>query len=228
MPSYDRKKINHQLRKLGFGDLDDPTIIQQIAFCIRDHAHFRGGLFSVEPAKRKLAYESLRPHLSFAAKPLDVYEAEMREMAERNQLPQYNPITDELIPMKVGEVRLNELAEEAIAQNRHEKEGGKLELVCTHCLEFENFPARTRKDALKTAQSQGWRWAERNGAMKVYCPKHVPGRLTMTLACRECNKEENLRAWDEQDGYTSARVRGWVIESDAMCPECAVKQLVLQ
>lgn len=222
----DRARVNHELRKLGFGSLDDPNLIPQIAMCIRDHDQFRNQLFSVLPEKRRLAYEQLRPHLRFQAKPLDVYEAEMKQRAEREQWDVIDP-ANPVYPQKFAAGRLSELAEEAIKQNAHEVKGF-LELICTACTKAGLFRAKIRKDAEKEAQSEGWRWAEKNGQMKTYCPEHVPGRCKMTLRCIECPRVDVVHAWDEQDGYTKARLSGWVIQDEAKCPRCAVEKLVIQ
>ena len=214
--AVERSKVDIELRKLGFGGLDDPNLNQQIAFCIRDHAQFRNQLFSVEPLKRRLAYEQLRPHLRFTAKPLDVYEAEMRTMAEQQQLPTLRE--GEIYPQefKVPELTLDQLATDAIEQNSHEKQGG-LELVCTHCTVAEIFRAKLRKEAYKAAHSAGWRMAEK----KAYCPQHIPNRCTMTLTCANCPREEKIRCWEPDDGYLKARLSGWVIKDSSFCPTCS-------
>jgi hypothetical protein len=225
--ALERKKINHELRKLGFGGLDDPNLIQGIAFCIRDHAHFRNQLFSVLPDKRRHAYEVLRPHLSFAAKPLDVYEAEMKQLAERQQLPRYNETTHQLEPMRIGEIesdeyRLERAAQEAIAQNLHEKERG-LHLTCTKCKVVEVFRAKERKQAEREARAAGWR----SDGKKDYCTHCAPARCTMKLLCVECERESSIRCWDAQDGYAAARLAGWVINDTAKCPGCSVPKIRL-
>lgn len=221
----ERKRVNHELRKMGFGGLDDPNLIAGIAFCIRDHEHFRNQLFSVKPEERRHAYNTLRPHLRFAAKPLDVYEAEMKDFAERMQLPGYNKETGDLIPFKAGSVELDRLATDAIRQNKHEKHGG-LWMTCAKCTVVEIFRAPHRKEAEREAEQSGWR----SDGEKNWCPKHVPTRCTMTLRCSadNCLVEEKIRAWDPQDGYASARVRGWVIGDAAYCPKCSAQRLTLQ
>lgn len=230
-PIQDRKRVNHALKSLGFGHLDDPNLITQVACLIESHEHFRGLLFSVHPDKRRLAYNSLRAHLRFTAKPLDVYELEIKRLAEEQQWDLIDP-NNPAYPkaFEVQNIRLNDLAQEAIQQTEHEKKGGRLELVCSKCTKQRFFPAPKRKQAYKDAQAEGWRWAERNGLMKTYCPEHVPGRLTMTLRCSndDCEKSERMRAWDEQDGYAKARVSGWIIGDFAVCPKCAVKKLIIQ
>lgn len=226
--SLERKKINHELRKLGFGGLEDRNLIPSIAFFIRDHDHFRGQLFSVKPEQRREAYEALRPHLRFPAKPLDVYEAEMRHMAERQQLPSYNERTGELEPMKVGEIespeyRLERLAQEAIAQNLHEKERG-LHLKCHKCKVAGVFHAPLRSRAEKDAHAAGWR----SDGRKDYCPACTPSRCTMKLNCIQCGIERGIRAWDPQDGYAKARLAGWIIADEATCPTCSAPKVILQ
>jgi hypothetical protein len=223
MSKDDRSAVDREFRRLGFGGLDDPNLIPQIAFFIRNHDHFRSQLFSVLPEKRREAYNALRPHLRFTPKPLDVYEAEMKEYAERMQLPGFNPATGELVPFKAGSVDLDLIATEAIKQNKHEKDGG-LQLTCKHCLTVEVFRAKIRKMAEKDAQAAGWRSAGDSS----WCPKHVPTRVTMRLLCSNCSSEEKLRAWDEQDGYAKARLMGWKIGDTAECRDCSAKALVLQ
>jgi hypothetical protein len=228
-----RSKINHQLKQLGFGGINDPNLFSQMACLYRTHDSFRGLLMSTAPVERRIAYEALKPHLCFIAKPLDVYEREIHEKAEREQWDVIDPGNPHFPrPFKVGEVespefRLQKLAAEAIEQNAHEAQGG-LELVCTKCTVAQVFWAKLRKDAEKQAQSAGWRWAEENGSVKTYCPQHVPGRGAIVLTCSACEKEEWLRAWDQQDGYAKARLAGWVIGEAAKCPKCAVKKIIVQ
>jgi len=220
MSLRERSKVDHELRRLGFGGLDDPNLNMQIAFCIRDHAHLRSQLFSVDAEQRRHAYHALAPHLRFAPKPLDVYESEMKEMAEKMRLPTFD---GSAYPKEFSDTRISELAQEAIKQNAHEKDGG-LELVCARCTFAQVFRAPLRKTAEQEGQRAGWR----SDGVKNWCPKHVPTRLAMTLTCKECEIVKQIRAWDPQDGYAGARLRGWVIDEDATCPKCAVKKLVLQ
>jgi hypothetical protein len=173
MPSVsyeERKRVNHELKKLGFGGLEDRTLVAQIAFCIAGHDQFRGMLLSVMPDKRKFAYETLRPHLRFTPKPLDVYEAEGKRLAEEKQLPTWDGSAYPK-PYKPGEVespeyRLKKVAEKALSK-------GVLTIQCKRCLVQEEFPALKRNDALYDAYKAGWRWDEG----EHYCPAHVPDHL---------------------------------------------------
>ena len=230
----ERQRINHELKKLGFGGLKDPSLMQQIATLYTSHESFRGLLMSTQPKERRTAYEALRPHLSFVAKPLDVYEREIHEKAEREQwdvIHEGNPHFPQ--PFKVQEIETDEYklaraAEEAIEQTAHEKAGGCLEVCCTKCTIVARFPAAKRRQATKAAHDAGWRWDERNGVKRTYCPDHVPGRATMTIECSECGKTERMRVWDQQDGYKMARLAGWEITEFTKCPKCCAKLIVVQ
>lgn len=242
---HERQRINHELKKVGFGGLDDPTIFQQIATLYKTHESFRGLLMSTKQDERRIAYEALRPHLCFTAKPLDQYEREIKDKAEREQWDVWNG-TAYPDHFKVGEVeseeyKLAKLAEEAIEQAAHEKDKGCLYLTCTKCTVEGLFPAPTRRQATKAAHNAGWRWDERNGQKRTYCPEHVPGRATMQIECGAekpdlmnpgemiaCGRKERLRVWDEQDGYALARRLGWEI-TDAVtkCPRCVTKLVLL-
>jgi len=228
----DRAKVNHALKTLGFGGLDDSGLLDQLAFFVRTHEQFRGLLMSTKPDQRRLAYESMAPRLRFAPKPLDVYECEIKEKAEREQWDIWNgtPYPSKFKPGEVEtpEFRLERLAQEAIEQSAHEKAKGVLTMVCTKCTVAEQFPAEKRQDAVKRAYEGGWRWTDKNGVKKHWCPKHVPGRCTMKLTCanENCGKIQLLRVWDEQDGYALARRLGWEISDAAKCPSCSVKLVI--
>lgn len=231
----DRQKINHQLKKLGFGGLHDPNLFDQIAVLYKTHESFRGLLMSTKPDQRRIAYEALAPRLCFTPKPLDVYEREIKEKAEREQWDTINPDNPHFPePFKVGEIETEEYklarqAEEAIAQTQHEKAGGHLELVCTRCTVVSYFAGVKRKDAVKKAHEAGWRWDERNGTKRTYCPDDVPGRATMRLECSSCERKAALRVWDEQDGYRDARRLGWEFNDEkCLCPRCAAPKVILQ
>lgn len=218
----ERKRVNHELKRLGFGGLDDPNLIASIAFFIRDHDHFRGQLFSVKPDQRRHAYNTLAPRLRFTPKPLDVYEAEMKQLAEQRQLPTMDAHGN-LVPFKAGSVDLDLIATEAIRQNKHEKDGG-LTLTCARCTTIETFRAKLRKEAEREAQAAGWR----SDATKSWCPQHVPERCTMKLECTNCPVTQSIRCWDPQDGYVKARLRGWIIGDAATCPRCSLKKTIFQ
>lgn len=197
------EQINRALKKRGFGGLEDPNVVQHLAFCVRDHDHFRTVLMGVVPAERVNAYEAMRPHLRFQAKPLDVYVAEAADLAARKEY---------------DSTAIDVLAEKAIAQSRHEKDGG-LTVKCSKCTKVELFRAASVDQARKAAHTAGWR----GDGKRDYCPGCVPTRGTIKLECAGCGKRAGLRCWDPQDGYRDARRLGWLIADAALCPDCAVK-----
>lgn len=225
--------INKQLQKLGFGDLKDPTLYIQFAACVRDHAHFRGILMHMPQPERSKWYEAMRPHLRFNAKPLFDYEMESRTLADQNQLPSYNPATLECreyspAQIETEEFRLAKIATEAIETEKHEKARGRLTLVCTKCTVSQTFYHEQRKIAQKDAHEAGWRWDERNGTKRMFCPEHVPSRGSMDILCSKCDVTSRFRIWDEQDGYRDARRLGWSIAEDCICPSCLAKNILVQ
>ncbi|HEY1800081.1 MAG TPA: hypothetical protein VGG46_04020 [Terriglobales bacterium] len=220
MKTKDRLKISHELKKMGFGGIEDVNLFAQIAVLYQNHNSFRGLLMSTAPDQRQIAYDALRPHLRFTPKPLDVYEREIKEKAEREQ---WDTFDGSAYPKAFKTPTLTEMAENAIRENVFEAKGG-LEAVCAHCLTTKVFRGRNRKEAEKDFHSEGWR----TDGCKDYCPQHIPSRLTTKLTCsnEECGRRQDIRAWDEQDGYTKARLAGWVIEDSAICPECSAKKLI--
>jgi len=233
IPIKERQRINHELKTLGFGGLEDRGLYAQIATLYPSHESFRGLLMSTTPLERRTAYECLRPHLSFVAKPLDVYEREIHEKAEREQWDIWDG-TAYPKPFKTSEIesdeyKLAKLASEAIEATEWEKAKGVLVLCCTKCTLEAGFPAQKRKEAIKAAHDQGWRWDERNGVKRTYCPAHVLGRASMQLTCSLCDLHVRIRVWDEQDGYRDARLLGWTFNDEKChCPRCAAPKIVLQ
>lgn len=203
MNRQERIEVNNKMKRAGLGGLDDPTIIHQVAYMVRDHVHFRQILTAVEPEKRTLAYESMKPYLRFEPKALDVYIAEAADLAARRE---YSPSAIDI------------LAEKAIAQSLHEKEGG-LTVVCEKCTKIEIFRGANRDEAERDAHAAGWRSEDH----KNWCPGCVPTRCKMILNCQECRVVLKLRAWDPQDGYRDARRLGWTITDAALCPDCTLK-----
>lgn len=157
----ERGKINKKLKQMGFGGLDDRNLFSQIATIYRTHESFRGLLMSTLPSDRRIAYESLKPHLCFVAKPLDEYEREIKEKAEREQWDVYNG-TDYPEPFKVGEIespeyKLQKKAQEALTADREqEKAKGVLTVTCARCTKEQAFPGKTVVDARIAAREANW------------------------------------------------------------------------
>ena len=160
----ERQKVNHQLKKLGFGGIHDPNLFAQIATLYRTHDSFRGLLMSTMPDQRRIAYEAIKPHLCFVAKPLDVYEMEMKQKAEREQWDVIDPENKHFPkPFEVGEIESQEYklarqAELAIEINEAQQAAkGFLTVTCPRCTKEQTFPGETRVDASILAKEAGWR-----------------------------------------------------------------------
>lgn len=165
-----QKQINHQLKKLGFGGLDDPQLLHQMGFCIRDHEHFRKVLLAVETGEqRKIAYDAMRPHLNFPANPLDWYIMEGQREAEELQLPIKNPDGSFTAYRDYHGAKptLEVQAEKAIREAQHEK---ALQLTCHKCTVVGIFPALDKLAAYAYAKKSGWVFEDWDGKEISICP----------------------------------------------------------
>jgi hypothetical protein len=175
----DEKQVNHMLMSHGLGKLDDPGLVPQLRFVvsrvIKTHEQFRELLNRCEGSKRYAMYEALHSALPFQAKPLDVYIAELADLAERKQLPIVQP-DGTLAEFKVPEIssqpaaisdRPDEAleaaycrpAEEKLAQALVEETAAEkfLELVCRSCTRGETFAGWNKDAAIAKAREAGWR-----------------------------------------------------------------------
>lgn len=159
----ERTRINHELKKLGFGGIEDRNLFAQIATLYKTHESFRGLLMSTQPDQRRIAYEALKPHLCFEAKPLADYEAEFKLKVEVEQWDVIDPENKHFPQLfKVGEVESDEyklarLAEQAIAEDAIQRETkGFLTLNCKRCTKEMCFPGETRVAAAIFARQSGW------------------------------------------------------------------------
>jgi len=86
-----QRRINHTLAEHGFAELTDPGLVHQLAFFVRDHAHFVSLLIACDPAERRAMYEAMSAYLRFKPRAFDQYMMEAREDAERRRLPVEQP-----------------------------------------------------------------------------------------------------------------------------------------
>jgi len=164
------------LGRSGLATLDNPQgMVQQLGFLVRDHEHFRALLARCYPEYRWAMYESLRPHLRFEAKPLDVYISEAAQEAERRQLPmvdadgQLHPYT----PPQAGDqqkrdIEIAQAATDAARARKH------LILSCRKCTREETFSGLTKTDCWGQARQAGWQLiSDGQGGYEVCpeCPK---------------------------------------------------------
>ena len=181
MQAGERNKINHKLKQLGFGGLEDRNLYAQIATLYRTHDSFRGLLMSTAVDQRRVAYEALKPHLCFTPKSLSDYEMETKLKAEEEQWDVFDG-TAYPKPFEVANITLEKKAEMAIDQeSKATKTCGYLSMVCSYCLTQGTFVGETRKDAAKEAVKAGWRprYKKADAEKKVVdslCPKCVKAR----------------------------------------------------
>jgi hypothetical protein len=190
-----RKKVNHQLKKLGFGGLDDPEIVHQLAFCIRDHDHLKQLLFAAVPVEqRTLAYETLRPHLNFTPRSLSQYQIEIEQQMEREQTPvqlrdgsivDFKNFHGEKPSIEVmAEEAINQAGRRALADGNYPRvtlrpapAEGILTLTCAKCTGEEEFRSLDRIVAAAEAVKKGWVFTMQNEKEISICPKCPAARL---------------------------------------------------
>jgi hypothetical protein len=160
-----RGKINRYLGDRGLSTLDNPgALVQQLGYYVHDHDHFRQLLTQCEPAARSAMYDALSPHLRFEAKPLEDYMIAAKEMAEREQLPQWDAKTQTFAPYKPPEIRTVEAAvAEAVAKYA-------LTVTCRKCTRSESFYATSKYDAVRTAREAGWVYMDEGQQSYEICP----------------------------------------------------------
>jgi hypothetical protein len=177
--------MNSHLRKHGLGDLNDPTLMDQLAFMIRSHEKFKEMLMKVTPAERANAYRCLAPRIRhFKPKTLEQYELEGKREAEN--LPIYDHKTlavtipndpvmssemKEAITGKTLEERRElervQKAEDAIAEDYGQSTAkGRLEIACRKCGFTSLVYAADRADAYLTLIAAGWKISGEH----AYCP----------------------------------------------------------
>jgi hypothetical protein len=167
----DERQVNHMLMSHGLGTLDDPGLVPQLRFVvsrvIKTHEQFRELINRCEGAKRYAMYEALHSALSFQPKPLDVYIAELADLAERKQLPIVQP-DGTLAPFQIPEIQSEAApkadasepsAELALAQAGAEAAVAEkfLELTCRSCTRGETFAGWNKDAAIAKAREAGWR-----------------------------------------------------------------------
>lgn len=192
----ERNKVDRELKRLGFGGLDDPTLFDQIAYVLSckgpelGHRKFRSMLLSVEPAQRQIAYQSIAPKLSFKARPLEDYEREGAEVADQLKLPTYDPKTlmiEEWRPQVIETVEYRQkrsalelAAEQAIVRDLRET-GAQLQLTltCEVCTHEGQWRVKRKDKGLKIARNDGW-------LIKDYSP--VEDGLAKQTLCPACKR----------------------------------------
>lgn len=152
--------INHFLRSNGLGDLSQAgALMTQLAFFVRDHAHFLALLIACEPKERHHMYDAIAPNLRFKAKPFATYLIEAAQDAERRQLPTIGE-DGHFRPFRAPEVKTEPAGSDAAIATAAAIEAvakARLWMVCALCTTEDVFRGITKEDAVRDARKAGWR-----------------------------------------------------------------------
>jgi hypothetical protein len=139
-PPRDENAINRVLKARGLGSLDEPGTVAHLAYLVEDHTHFMELLRACDPELRRQMYDDMRPHLRFAAKPLEDYVIAAKEHAEAAQLA---TLDDQgfLQPFRIGVIELPAV---------------ELWVVCSRCGAQNIFLGDRKVDAIRDMRDAGW------------------------------------------------------------------------
>lgn len=189
---------------MGLGQLEDGAgLCAQLGSLVQDHDHLRELLNVCEPELRRDLYESLKPHLRFEAKPLDVYIAELGQQAEIKQLPTIGE-NGQLVPFKPAlPITSPEYIDARIARAMKEAN-------CEDPLEIELDPAPHPADLLtaKNAIAQ------------------AVSKYTLEVNCVRCTKVEFFSGVTRDEAAKASRAKGWVrhpFQFAEICKTCVPK-----
>jgi hypothetical protein len=174
-----RKTINNYLGNRGLSTLDDPQgLVTQLGFLVEDEKHFMQMINKCEPQFRRDMYESLRPHLRFAVRPLDVLIAELGMQAQIEQLPTVDN-DGKFRAFRIPEIKtqLEDLVGEAVCR-------WHLVLTCRKCTLENVFHGGRKADAIQAAREAGWTYNE-------IAAKDVDGKTISFEVCPKCPASRN-------------------------------------
>lgn len=210
------KQVNQMLMSHGLGKLDDPGLIPQLGFLvqmiIKTHEQFRELINRCESSKRPAMYEALRPYVrAFELKPLDVYIAELADLAERKQLPIQNP-DGTLSEFKVPEIHVD----------RAQRPPTGLCAPTTHADEPAVLMPRSGMPLCGLSDAK----TQENRLAQELCEGAVLSHF-LELTCASCTYYERFAGWNKQSCIDKARVEGWRAvtnkergEDAELCPAC--------
>src|SRR5215813_10177123 len=144
--AQEKSAINRMLQSHGLGQLEDRAgLMAQLGFLVQDHEHLRSLLVRCEPENRSAMYDSLRPHLGFTPKPLDVYIAESAERAASLDLPTIDEAGNvNFRPTLTYEVGGDLAAAQAAVNEAFAKH--HLMVTCGSCMKQETFSGVSKAD----------------------------------------------------------------------------------
>lgn len=217
-PRLDEKRVNQMLMSNGLGSLDDPGLIPQLRFLvshvIKTHEQFRELINRCEGSKRYAMYEALHSALRFEPKPLDVYIAELGQIAEAQQLPIQQP-DGTLSPFNVPEIALRPQTGLCVTEPLSLRETVEQSLEASRKIgeEFDaDFRAGQREEEKQLAQE--------------LCEGAVLEKA-LEVVCKSCTKFAHFMGWNKDAAIKKARAAGWRVLYDTttdasyeVCPKC--------
>lgn len=150
--------INRVLKARGLPSLDEPGVVEALAWLVEDHTHLTELLRACEPTLRRQMYEAMRPHLRFPVKPLEDYIIASKAHAEAAELP----LMDEdgvLHPYRAGVVETGEHVASV-----------ELWAQCAKCQKDATFTGAHFGDAIFAMRSAGWAYDE-SAQQRHLCPE---------------------------------------------------------
>lgn len=163
------EQINRALGKAGLPQLREAaSLFSVFAYAIRTDEQFKKLLAKVEPDKRHVCYNALRGKLHFKVRSLEDYMLEIKQDAEREQLPTLSADGTQVIPFSPARDANTARAEKLVAQKW-------ATLTCYKCTGMQDFPGNTPIEARIAAVKAGWvRDKERDEWICPECPAVRP------------------------------------------------------
>jgi hypothetical protein len=145
----DRRAMNRLLGEAGLAQMNDPSIIPQLAALVRDDAHFGRLVCACDPEDRTAMYEAMAPNLCFRPRPLHEYLIAAQQDAEARQLP-IQQADGTLRAFNVPEIRTVQRIVDEHLLSEH------LALTCRKCTKQATFHGARKADAVQVAREAGW------------------------------------------------------------------------
>jgi hypothetical protein len=155
MDQKEKRKLETELMAMGLAGLDDPNLIQQLAYLVSSwpgdkHDFLRDLLNECEPAKRYEMFNAIAPKLAFKPLSYSWYEAAIglraAELVSRGEML---VIGDAPKPIEINGKRFRKVS-------RKDATGALATLTCHHCHKSEYFLAKTPVGAMTAARDAGW------------------------------------------------------------------------
>lgn len=217
----DHQALNRVLASHQLGTLDQQGVVQQLAFLVVDHEHFRELLAVCEPHLRRDMYEAMSGYLRFPARPLDVYMAETARLAVAKELPLQNadgtlsafkPAPD-VLSGRLGETIPVQVPKAFSPYSAPPFKGQTIDVVPVPIdvvpsiaeMFHENDDFGCKKIAQRAVD---FAFGE-----------------VLTLTCRKCTRQEQFTGNTKPGAIMNARRAGWTYDEllgncSEICPEC--------